>query len=804
MRVLDDLRVIELSETAAAAFAGRLCADAGAEVVLVEPPDGHPLRREGPFVGPANERVSAVHLHVNAGKRSVVLDTEAQAGELRTLVEGADVFITDWRTSALKPLGLDAKALRARAPALVITQVTPFGDNGPYRDYAGTNLVELALGGQLKITGDPDRPPLSNYGSQAEYQAGLSAFAGTVSNVLLRDASGEGETLDLGILDVVATNSEHRGPALNLGAVANRAGLSVSATYGVYPCADGFVYLTAFAPPLWERLKAAVRLDELEDERFSTQASRLEHNDELQAVLTGWTLGKTSDELRVFARKGDPMTVMETPDRLLASEQWRGRGVAHEMDLPDGAVISVLGPPWLHEQAPNLAPELAEASSDFLGRGPERLRRGELEAPRKGGPLAGMRVVDWTIYWAGPFLGLMLHDLGAEVIKIESPSNWDAMRTVIDVNRYAGDKARPLTPQERANINQHYNEWNRGKLSLGVELADPRGRQLLLDLAAQSDIFIENHRPGAKEKLGIGYEDVKSVRPDVIYLSLSGYGQTLPERDAMALGAPVELASGLFSLNGYLNDDTPAKTGFSYGDPVGALAALSALLMAVRTQRKTGEGQYLDIAMRDALAFGAGAAFTDWSANHEVRPRRGNRHPVYAPQGVYRTQGDDAWVAVSVRHDADWQALGLALGSPGWNADATYASAEGRRAHHDEIDAKIEEWTRQRSARDCEATLQQHGVPAGAVLDLQQVGEDPQLRARGAFQQIEHPAFGTEVRASSQWGRGADPQRIDLPAPCFGQHNHEVLSRIVGLDDDAISALERDGVIAGEINAGED
>ena len=362
MRVLDDLRVIELSETAAAAFAGRLCADAGAEVVLVEPAGGHPLRREGPFVGD----VSAVHLHVNAGKRSVVLDTEAQAEELRALIDGADVFITDWPTSALEPLGLDANALRARAPALVITQVTPFGDTGPYREYAGTNLVELALGGQLKITGDPDRPPLSNYGSQAEYQAGLSAFAGTISNVLLRDVSGEGETLDLAVLDVVATNSEHRGPALNLGAVANRAGLSVSATYGVYPCSDGFVYLTAFAPPLWERLKAAVGLDELEDERFSTQAARLEHNDELQAVPKGWTLGKTSDELRAFALKGDPMTVMETPARLLASEQWRGRGVAHEMDLPDGGSVSVLGPPWLHEQPPALAPGLGEANEELL------------------------------------------------------------------------------------------------------------------------------------------------------------------------------------------------------------------------------------------------------------------------------------------------------------------------------------------------------------------------------------------------------------------------------------------------------
>lgn len=417
-------------------------------------------------------------------------------------------------------------------------------------------------------------------------------------------------------------------------------------------------------------------------------------------------------------------------------------------------------------------------------------------------PLAGLRVVDWSVYWAGPFLGLMLHDLGAEVIKIESPSNWDPMRTVIDVNRYDGDRARPMTPQERANVNQHFNEWNRGKLSLGVELADERGRQVLLNLAAKSQIFIENHRPGAKEKLKIGYDEVRAVRPDIIYLSLSGYGQTLPERNAMALGAPVELASGLFSLNGYLDDPTPAKTGFSYGDPVGALAALSALLLAVRRWRKTGEGEYLDIAMRDALSFGIGSAFSDWSSNHADRPRQGNRHPEYAPQGVYRASGDDQWVAISIRDDRDWEALGAALGNPAWRQDGALAHAEGRRRLHDEIDGEIEAWTSQRSARDVEAVLQAAGVPAGAVVDFRQLWHDPQLNARGAFQEVQHPAFGLEVRATSQWSRGQLPQPIDLPAPCFGQHNHEVLAGILEMDEAAVEELEKEGVISDQIRAG--
>lgn len=370
MNVLADLRVVELSRTAAGAFAGRLAADAGAEVILVEPPEGHPLRQEGPFRGESEDPESAaVHLHVNAGKRSVTLELETQTEVLRKLLLRADVFITDLPADVLDPLGLSWKILHEQQPSLVMTRVTPFGDTGPFRRYVATNLISLALGGQLKITGDSNRTPLSNFGSQAEYQAGLSAFAGTMANLLLRDSSGEGEYLDLSIQDVVATNLEHRGPALNLGLVASRAGLNVSATYGVYPCADGWVYITAFAPPLWARLKSMVQLSELDDERFSTQAARLEHNDELQAILTGWTLSKTSDELREFAQRGDPLTVAETPERLLRSEQWRGRQVAHLVDHPVAGQLSVLGPPWLEPEPapPRPAPLLGEANEEILG-----------------------------------------------------------------------------------------------------------------------------------------------------------------------------------------------------------------------------------------------------------------------------------------------------------------------------------------------------------------------------------------------------------------------------------------------------
>jgi crotonobetainyl-CoA:carnitine CoA-transferase CaiB-like acyl-CoA transferase len=463
-------------------------------------------------------------------------------------------------------------------------------------------------------------------------------------------------------------------------------------------------------------------------------------------------------------------------------------------------------------------------------------------------PLKGLRVVDWSVYWAGPYLSMTLHDLGAEVIKVESPSSWDPMRTVIDVNRGVRGTQKPMGPQERSNISQHFNEWNRGKLGLAVELRESAGRDVLLRLVRESDIFVENHRPHVKEKLRITYDDLREVKPDLIYVSLSGYGQTLPDRDAMALGSPVEVASGLFSLNGYVNDPTPAKTGFSYGDPVGALTALSGLLLALRKKRRTGEGSYLDIALRDSLSFGIGAALTATSMNDRVeaplgdgggaggaapggrdweatsgrattslpaRPEalagraeddaaklhRGNRHPVYAPQGVYRALGEDEWVAISIRDDADWAALAEPLGNQTWLADERFATAVGRREHHDELDERIEAWTRERPSCAVEIALQEAGVPAGVVLNYRQLRRDPQLNARGMFREITHPAFGREVRAASLFERGQTAPPIDLPAPMFGQHNHEVLTRIVGFEADEVRALERDGVIGNEILA---
>jgi crotonobetainyl-CoA:carnitine CoA-transferase CaiB-like acyl-CoA transferase len=372
-----NLRVVEISESAAAAFAGRLFADAGADVILVEPPDGHPLRHEAPFLADrAHLETSAWHLHLNAGKQSVVADLAASSADARALLATADVLMTDVRREPLDGLGLDWPSLHAQYPSLLMTRISPFGDTGPYRAYQGTNLVCMALGGQLKITGDPGRAPLCNFGAQALYQGGLAAFAGTMANLLLRDATGEGEYLDLSVQDVVASNLEGRSLTFNLGVMAERAGLNVSAVYGVYPCADGWVFISAFAPALWEQLKAATQIPELAQERFSTQAGRLEHNDELEAIILAWTLARTSVELRALAQRGYPLTVSETPERLLACEQWQQRGVVQAVQHPAAGEVALLIPAWTDaDRRPRAtAPRLGAHTAEVLHRAVEAAR----------------------------------------------------------------------------------------------------------------------------------------------------------------------------------------------------------------------------------------------------------------------------------------------------------------------------------------------------------------------------------------------------------------------------------------------
>lgn len=401
-------------------------------------------------------------------------------------------------------------------------------------------------------------------------------------------------------------------------------------------------------------------------------------------------------------------------------------------------------------------------------------------------PLAGIRVIDLTMVWAGPFGTRMLGDYGAEVIKVESPRQWDLLRSLGLI---------PRTEPRWYNRSAYFNHNNRDKYALALDLADPRGKDVLLSLCAVSDVLVENFRTDVMDNLGLTYEAVRAVNPNIIYVSMPGHGKTGPEKDFVAYGSNVEQLAGLVSLSGYEGDE-PMKTGFSYGDPMAGTALVGAVATALRQRRLAGEGMYLELAQRENLTMFVGEYLVDYSMNHQERPPVGNRHQLFAPYNRYRCAGDDRWVAIACETDAQFAALCATLARPELAADERFSSNGARKANESELDAMIDAWTSVRGHYEVMHVLQRAGVPAGAVLTTPELLADPHLRSRGAWVEHTHPDAGTWEMEAPPWKLSRTPGHIRLPAPGFGQHNSYVLRDLLGLPEDRIAELYAAGITA--------
>jgi crotonobetainyl-CoA:carnitine CoA-transferase CaiB-like acyl-CoA transferase len=396
-------------------------------------------------------------------------------------------------------------------------------------------------------------------------------------------------------------------------------------------------------------------------------------------------------------------------------------------------------------------------------------------------PLEGIRVVDLTMMWAGPYATHLLGEMGAEVIKVEGPRAWDNVRTLF-----------PIPGPEPWNRSFYFNDYNREKKSLVLDLAHPRGRELLLALVAKSDAVIENYRADVLDKLGLGWDALRQAKPDVILVSMAGFGKTGADRELVGFGPIVEQMAGLASLTGYGDDGVPYKTGISYGDPVGGVAAAGALVLALIQRRRTGRGAWIDLAQRETMAQMLGEAFAAASLRGADPVHRGNRHPVWAPQGVYPCDGKEQWLALSVRSDAEWRALAELIGAP----ELAGLSREERRARHDALDAAVERWTRTQDAAAAQDALQQRRIPAARMLDSDSVHWDPHLLARDAWDFMKHPRMQSYPQPAPAWRFVEANPRPRRPAPLFGQHNREVLCGLLGVSEAELAELTAAGVIA--------
>ena len=402
-------------------------------------------------------------------------------------------------------------------------------------------------------------------------------------------------------------------------------------------------------------------------------------------------------------------------------------------------------------------------------------------------PLEGIRVVDLTHVFAGPTCTRILADLGADVIRFESPNRMDVTRNLIITDNDGLDH-----PWHRAS---YFVIRNANKREMVLDLAKPEGIAIVKKLIEGADVLAESFTPRVMENFGLGYEQVKQIKPDIIMISLSGYGQFGPMRDFGAYGMGLEPASGISSITGYAGGP-PMRSGLSFTDPYSGFMGAGAILTALAYRRRTGKGQYIDLSEQEAAIPIMGRALFEYQMNQRLPDRAGNRSPWAAPQGCYRCAGDDRWVAISCVNDAEFERLAGAMGHAEWVTDERYATVLARHEHHDELDAAISEWTSQRDHYDVMHTLQAAGVKAAAVLDGKEALLDPQFAARKQFDVIEQPLLGKRPlhkHVAARFRRFETAPR--RPAPLFGEHNDEVL-REVGYSDEEIASLKESGVVA--------
>jgi benzylsuccinate CoA-transferase BbsF subunit len=392
-------------------------------------------------------------------------------------------------------------------------------------------------------------------------------------------------------------------------------------------------------------------------------------------------------------------------------------------------------------------------------------------------PLEGVRVADFTWVWAGPFCTLQLAHLGAEVIRIETASRPCITRQILP------------WPEGKPGINRsgYFNQYNQNKRSLSLNLKTPEALDIAKQLVAKSDIVTENFAGGVMDRMGLGYDVLKQLRPDLIMISLSGYGATGPEREYISYGPAQVPMSGLSSLTGY-KDWPPMHVGISYGDPNGGLHGAFAVLCALMYRARTGKGQYIDLSQWETSTALVAEGLLDYSMNG-TQPERDGNHDLYmAPHGVFRSTGQDRWVSLAVRDDEEWQRFCAVIGRPDLAADARFATLAARKQNEDALEAIVTDWTQTRTPEEAAAQLQAASIPAAPVMNAKDLATDPHLNSRPIFVYNEHPEVGVKQHIGVPWQLSKTPLPV-RPAPTLGQDTEYVLRDILGYSEERITAL---------------
>ncbi|MGE2727114.1 CaiB/BaiF CoA transferase family protein [Mycolicibacterium pulveris] len=750
---LDDLRVVEISDRIAGAYCGKLLVDAGADVVKVEPAQGDPFRRYTltGAVPPAGTD-SPLFGYLNAGKRSVTSCSDE-------LLARADIVVLTANRAEAPDRGVDLPRLLQTAPHCVVVTVSDFGWTGPWAQRPATEFTLQAASGLTGFRGDPAGPPMSIGGELGEFMGGVWSAYGALALHRRVRTGGPGGHLDMSMLEAVTLMQSGEWLHSQLLQVPPvRRSVEVPS---IERAKDGYVGISMVTGQQWLDFAAMVDCPEFtENPALQFQLGRWDYREWIRERIDPWMRARTVEEIVELGQLFRlPLAPLGNGATIPQMDHLQQRGVY--VDNPAG--FRQPRPPWLMSKARpaplRRAPRVGDTDGEL--RWPPRVSK--IASTSAVRPLAGVRIVDFTAFWAGPAATHALAAFGADVIKIESVQRPDGIR-------YSGGMRKDV--DDWWEYGWVFHAMNTNKRSVTLDLQSPEGVRLVKQLVSTADAVAENFSPRVMDQFGLGADVLLDINPRLVMMRMPAFGLTGPWRDRVGFAPTMEQIAGLAWVTGLPDGPPIAPRGAC--DPLAGAHAAFALLAALDFAERTGRGQLVEVPMIESVLNVTAAQTMEYEVFGEVMARRGNRGHTAAVQDVYRCAGQDDWVAACAHTPAQRAALAGLTGT----------------------ETSLEQWLASQEADVVVEMLVQRGIPAAVVISPSLAVDNPQLQHRGFFEKLDHPRTGAGLYPCPPFARpeGVDAWLYRTP-PTLGQHNAEVLTQLCGLDHADLDRLRADAVI---------
>ena len=782
-----------------------LLGDLGADVIRVEPPGGTPSRRTQPLAdGESGDLASLSFRAFNRNKRSIVLDvdgTPADRDVLKQLIASADFLFESSPPSMLEGFGITAAEVRTANPHIVHVRISPFGIDGPRAGDHGNDLVVAALGGPMSLQGPHERAPLRISVPQVWRHTGAEAAASALVAHARMRRTGEAQFVDLSAQCVMTwTMLQAMGAHAIQGFDFERDDSRMIGVEIVHACRDGHIVALPMSRVVqglldwmiadgildasareadWEAFDQSLR-DPTIEARWSMA--------EMVALLRAFFARHTKRELFDFGiEHGITLAPVGTMSELLGLEHLAVRGYWRDLASGDKApgLWARSGPESeallsVRREAPGLDAHGTEIRESLRATEARPAPAAEADEEERL-PFAGIKVADFAWVGVGPISSKYLADHGATVVRVESENRPDVLR--------GGPPFKDNVPGW--NRSQFYGDFNTSKFGLALDMKRDEGLAVAKRLIAWADVMVESFAPGAMQRMGLDFAEVRKLNPGIIMVSTCLMGQTGPARAMAGYGYHAAAIAGFYEVTGW-PDMAPSGPWTAYTDTIAPRFVSTIIAAALDRRRRTGKGCFIDLAQLEASLHFLAPEILDHQVNGRSVTRIGNRSRFAAPQGAYRCAGEDDWVAIAVETDAQWQAL--CANVPGLDAGA-YLANDDRLAAHDEIDAVLTAWTAERAPEDVAALLQAAGVPSGKVQRSSDLAKDPQYKHRSFFREYEHGEMGAVAYAGHQYRISGYNNGPRGPAPLLGEHSFEVLTNLLGLSEEEVSEVFASGAI---------